>query len=134
MTLTADTSALLDGIRDHLAGFVPHTVTVDDAALTTRQVVVETAGTPRREALTLGADVFGHLTIQIRCIDTTRNAARKTGDVIREALTGQDEHGAWAHPIAIAGYHLDRPIGAGDGFLMEGSPAQHVERFTLRWQ
>lgn len=137
--MRTDTSPLLEGIRAHLAALVPtHEVVVDDATTAARQIIIETAGSPTREAFTMGEDTFGHLTIQITCVDTTRNGARKTGDRVRALLAGQTARGAWAHPIVVPGATLDRPTGQGDGFIQgggtDGLPAQWVERFRLRWQ
>jgi len=130
-----DTSPLLAGIRAHLAALVPtHDVVVDDATTAPRQVIIETAGSPTREALTMAEDTFGHLTIQVTCVDTTRNGARKTGDRVRTILTGQTARGAWTHPINVPGFELDRPTSQGDGFMQDGTPPQWVERFRLRWQ
>lgn len=133
--MNTDTSPLLEAIRAHLAVMVPtHVVVVDDAAEVSRQIIIETAGSPTRQGLTMGADTFGHCTIQVTCVDTTRNAARKTGDRVRSILTGQTARGQWAHPIIVPGATLDRPTGQGDGFLQDGTPPQWVERYRLRWQ
>ena len=133
--MRTDTSPLLEGIRAHLAALVPtHDVVVDDATTAARQVIIETAGSPTREAFTMGEDTFGHLTIQVTCVDTTRNGARKTGDRVRTLLTGQTARGAWTHPINVPAFELDRPTSQGDGFMQDGTPPQWVERFRLRWQ
>ena len=133
--MRTDTSPLLEGIRAHLAALVPtHDVVVDDATTAARQVIIETAGSPTREAFTMAEDTFGHLTIQITCVDTTRNGARKTGDRVRTLLTSQTARGAWVHPINIPGFELDRPTSQGDGFMQDGAPPQWIERFRLRWQ
>ena len=133
--MRTDTSPLLEGIRAHLAALVPtHDVVVDDATTAARQVIIETAGSPTREAFTMAEDTFGHLTIQVTCVDTTRNGARKTGDRVRALLTGQAARGAWAHPIIAPGFELDRPTAQGDGFMQDGAPPQWVERYRLRWQ
>lgn len=133
--MRTDTSPLLEGIRAHLAALVPtHDVVVDDATTAARQVIIETAGSPTREAFTMGEDTFGHCTIQVTCVDTTRNAARKTGDRVRSILTGQTSRGQWAHPITAPGFELDRPTAQGDGFMQDGAPPQWVERYRLRWQ
>lgn len=133
--MRTDTSPLLEGVRAHLAVLVPtHDVVVDDATTAARQIIIETAGSPTREPLTMGEDTFGHLTIQVTCVDSTRNGARKTGDRVRTLLTGQTARGAWIHPIVAAGFELDRPTSQGDGFMQDGNPPQWVERFRLRWQ
>ena len=133
--MRTDTSPLLEDIRAHLAALVPtHDVVVDDATTASRQVIIETAGSPTRQPFTMAEDTFGHLTIQVTCVDTTRNGARKTGDRVRALLTGQAARGAWAHPIIAPGFELDRPTAQGDGFMQDGAPPQWVERFRLRWQ
>ena len=133
--MRTDTSPLLEGIRAHLAALVPtHDVVVDDATTASRQVIIETAGSPTREAFTMAEDTFGHLTIQVTCVDATRNGARKTGDRVRTIMTGQTARGAWVHPINIPGFELDRSTSQGDGFMQDGTPPQWVERFRLRWQ
>lgn len=133
--MRTDTSPLLEGIRAHLATLVPtHTVSMDDATTASRQIIIETAGSPTREPFTMGEDTFGHLTIQVTCVDTTRNGARKTGDRVRTILTGQTARGAWVHPINTPGFELDRPTSQGDGFMQDRTPPQWIERYRLRWQ
>jgi hypothetical protein len=131
--LTAAAAQLTSVLPATVSG-VALKVEVDAATWSAPQVILEQVDGPTMTALGMGGPSWAVLGFQVTCVAATRTAARLMGDLVREALAGQDRHGRPLHQLEPAGFTVVVVTSDNDGRITQDNPCTWVETYRVRYQ